>query len=79
MVCKEAAKGVEFFHCFWLRGMMPAVFTEVPDEYGPKLVAHLEYVNVQNEPWESGTYYGDASGGKGMLFLVRQNHAFDCE
>jgi len=68
VLCKEAAKGVELFPCFWLRGIMPAEFTEIPDEYCPSTHEHIVYINEQDGPWESGTYYGDASGGKYTMY-----------
>jgi hypothetical protein len=63
-LCEEAKREHTLFPAMWLRGLLPAHFTEVPPEYEtPTSELKLTYENPSND-WVSGTYYGDASGGK---------------
>ena len=65
-----AVLGCDLLPCLWLRGLLPNPLTVVSDEHLPSeelKVYYTQYTDVTN-PVEftvtSGTYYGDASGGK---------------
>ena len=49
--------------CLWLRGILPIELTELPNHIKPIDQQQLVFIN-DNDVWDSGTYYGDASGGK---------------
>ena len=65
---QTAVLGSELLPCLWLRGLLPSPLSAVPDEYQPPSDLSLIYkqytVNSNNNVVGSGTYYGDASGGK---------------
>ena len=52
----------------WLRGICPKHLTDIPEEHHPTLEYKFQYI-AYNTPTNnitvgSGTYYGDASGGR---------------
>ena len=48
----------------WLRGILPSSLTVLPIEYQqPTNQLNMKYINPDYQIWDSGTYYGDASGG----------------
>ena len=51
--------------CLWLRGILPAKYTILSEQYKPPDLMSLSFTNRISDPivWGSGTYYGDASGG----------------
>ncbi len=53
--------------CLWLRGILPHNLTQVPDDKN-NIVYEPHYQYDLNMPpigeWESGTYFGDGTGGK---------------
>ncbi len=63
--CSTALAEVEELPCFGLRGILPHKLTIIDDQYLPPDLPHLRFTNVsEDQLWESGTYYGDASGGE---------------
>jgi len=52
------------FPALWLRGLLPANFIEIPPEASPVQQVNITYVNPIDVSFESGLYYGDASGGE---------------
>ena len=61
-----AARRAEELPCLWLRGILPQnlTITDPDNKYVPteELVFHA--VNPETSDWNSGVYYGDASGGE---------------
>ena len=55
------------YPCLWLRGILPSLLSDVPDEYCAPNEAKHTYVSyitpIQDCIVTSGLYYGDASGG----------------
>ena len=51
------------FPALWLRGLLPASFIDIPPEASPTQQLNITYVNPIEATFESGIYYGDASGG----------------
>ena len=56
--------------CFWLRGIVPESFTEIDNTDLPPNVLIASEENMFRPDFDSGTYYGDASGGKFTSFPV---------
>ena len=56
-----ACAGSVDFPCLWLRGILPSSFIHVPDHHLPTDDYQITWVNPTI--LDSGTYYGDASGG----------------
>ena len=50
--------------CLWLRGILPQKYTQISREYNPSDSLCITYINKNHMKWDSGTYYGDASGGE---------------
>ena len=56
--------------CLWLRGICPKSLTAIPEEHLPtseyivKYIAYNSPIPNCNAIANSGTYYGDASGGR---------------
>ena len=52
--------------CLWLRGLLPSSYIRIPPEDSPCDNFSLTWVNrnENNVCINSGTYYGDASGGE---------------
>ena len=66
---QKAREGTEEYPCFWLRGIIPASFTQVPPPHtNPSEEYNYNFVNPEQQNWMSGTYYGDASGGKNTSY-----------
>ena len=65
---QTAILGCDLLPCLWLRGIIPEPLTSVSEEYWPKADLQVHYTqyteNHNNMHVISGTYYGDASGGK---------------
>ncbi len=51
------------FPCMWLRGILPAKKAQVPPEHLPPDDIVIKFVTPPAS-YESGTYYGDSSGGQ---------------
>jgi len=49
--------------CLWLRGILPSEYIQVPPDSNPVAVSNPKYIIGSSLQLESGTYYGDASGG----------------
>ena len=60
----EAITGALSEPCLWLRGISPSHYTEISHQYLPTEELNIHVDNNHNVSWSSGTYYGDASGGK---------------
>ena len=57
------------FPCLWLRGLLPAHYTYIPDEHNATDTLTIKYVQCnQHYVWDSHIYYGDASGGKNTSY-----------
>ena len=56
------------YPCLWLRGILPENFTRFSDDDSPRLDVITHQTNPMNESWNSGVYYGDASGGRFSSF-----------
>ena len=55
--------------CMWLRGILPSSFTQLPVEHASPLDVLVSVLHQpENMLWDSGTYYGDASGGENTSF-----------
>ena len=68
-LCEQARNHQEQYPAMWLRGILPKCFTDVPAPHNiPTNDLNLEFINPESQPWDSGTYYGDASGGKHTQF-----------
>ena len=76
-LCGAAQAQVLTHPCLWLRGILPRDLTNIPEEYLPTHDHKCTYTYINegvlvdttdaqqaNIRWESGTYYGDASGGE---------------
>ena len=57
-----AIKGSEKYPCMWLRGILPASKTQIPQNALPPDGITIRYVSPPYV-YGSGKYYGDASGG----------------
>ena len=65
---QSACTEVADFPCLWLRGICPRQLTVIPEEHHPIAEYKVNFV-AYNTPTDraivdSGTYYGDASGGR---------------
>ena len=57
--------------CLWLRGILPLSLMKVERQYLPRSDLEIEYTGQCS--WNSGTYYGDASGGEfSSINILRQ-------
>jgi len=65
---KDALTGVHKYPCLWLRGILPKEFTTLPDNIKPPTQQQVTLINNGDFRWDSGTYYGDGSGGKYTQF-----------
>ena len=50
--------------CLWLRGILPQHYTEIKPEHLPTHELIVHSINQEEINYGSGTFYGDASGGK---------------
>jgi len=66
---EQARSNHEQYPAMWLRGILPRGFTDVPQPHNvPTSELNQQFINPESQPWDSGTYYGDASGGKHTAF-----------
>ncbi len=59
------------YPCYWLRGLMPKPFAQIPEDNAGYLDRyHCSYYLTApaSGQWPSGDYFGDASGGRYNLF-----------
>ena len=54
--------------CLWLRGLLPANLINIPPDAEPLSSLDITYINPENVSFDSGTYYGDASGGEYTVY-----------
>ena len=50
--------------CLWLRGILPEHYTKIEPEHQPTTELIVHSINREEVNYSSGTFYGDASGGK---------------
>jgi len=62
-LCNRAIANAVALPCLWLRGILPDHFTQVEKAHEPSIMLSITIVSPENVIWNSGTYYGDASGG----------------
>ncbi len=64
-LCPAAVEGSAVIPCLWLRGILPEKLTKAHPDKKPPLDVTTTHINntVYTPIWDSGTYYGDASGG----------------
>ncbi len=65
VLCPAAEAGSTDVPCLWLRGILPLRFTTLKQENLPPRDVYTTHINNTPSPplWDTGTYYGDASGG----------------
>ena len=50
--------------CLWLRGILPEHYTKIEPEHQPTTELIVHSIDREEVNYSSGTFYGDASGGK---------------
>ena len=69
---QQATSGVEEEPCLWLRGILPSKYINIDEQYLPPENIDVTWVEGLTKKDDirivSGTYYGDASGGKQSMY-----------
>jgi len=61
---REAVSKADDMPCLWLRGILPQSLMAIDEAHLPTNHIVAKYTNEPDGQWQSGTYYGDASGGE---------------